>query len=47
MRVTKQQFLTEFVRKFTLFLNEYYRVDQWQEEPDILKMDLSKLHQYL
>lgn len=46
MRVDRRQLVAEFVRKFELFLQEYYDKNQWEFGSDLLLLDLSRLNQY-
>lgn len=47
MRVDRRQLVAEFVRKFELFLKDYYDKNQWEFGHDLPMLDLSRLNQYI
>ena len=47
VKVKKHQLISEFIRKFDLFLQEYYDPAQWEHGSDLPNLDLSKLREFL
>jgi len=46
-KIRKHQLIGEFVRKFELFLEEYYQQEEWFASSDLRALDLSTLKNYL